>query len=162
MELTKSEQIRSGLQKSFQSGSSAKASIVCYGCKVIHAGELVIDPIEANIVLFIFHRFINSGSLEKISDISARMDIVSPTGRATWSRETISKLQKYLGKVILQKAFVADSLSHKQIKIQVNKISMRLLATTNQLLQNYFDNQGTHPLCNTSEKYSHYINQCYK
>lgn len=108
MELTKSEQIRAGLQRSFQSGSSAKASTVCYGYKVSHTGELVIDPTEATIVLFIFHG--------KISDALANMGIVSPTGRATWSRETISKLlanEKYIGDVVLGKTNVVDGVQVK-------------------------------------------------
>ena len=92
MKITKSEQIRAGFHKSFQSGTSATVLTVCYGYKVTHGGELVIDPIEAKHCIFIFYRFINGGSLGKTSDTLARMDIVSPTGRATWSRETISKL----------------------------------------------------------------------
>ena len=116
MEMTKSEQIRAGLQKNFQSGTSAKASTVCYGYKVTHAGELVINPIEANIVLFLFHSFLNGDSLGKISDALARMGISSPTGRAIWSRETISKLlsnEKYAGDVILGKTQVIDGIQVK-------------------------------------------------
>ena len=116
MEMTKSEQIRAGLQKSFQSGSSAKASTVCYGYKVSHAGELVIDPTEAKTVLFIFHHFINGDSLGKISDELALMGIASPTGRTTWSRETISKLlanEKYVGDVVLGKTNVIDGVQVK-------------------------------------------------
>lgn len=119
MELTKNEQIRAGLQKSFQSGTSAKASTVCYGYTLSRAGELVIDSAEADTVLFIFHHFMNGYSLGKISDALARMGIASPAGRATWSRETISKLlanEKYFGRVILQRTFAADCLSHKQTK----------------------------------------------
>lgn len=78
MELTKSEQIRAGLQRSFQSGTSAKASTVCYGYTLSRTGELVIDPTEANTVLFIFHHFMNGDSLGKISDALANMGIVSP------------------------------------------------------------------------------------
>lgn len=116
MEMSKSEQIRAGLQKSFQSGISAKASIVCYGYKVTNTGKLVIAPIEADIVLFIFHRFMNGDSLGKISDKLARMDIVSPTSRARWSRETISKLlanEKYVGDVVLGKTNVVDGVQVK-------------------------------------------------
>lgn len=116
MELTKSEQIRAGLQKSFQSGTSAKASTVCYGYKVSRAGELVIDPAEADTVLFIFHHFMNGDSLGKISDALARKGITSPTGRATWSRETISKLlanEKYVGDVVLGKTNVIDGVQVK-------------------------------------------------
>jgi hypothetical protein len=116
MKLTKSEQIRAGLQKSFQSGTSAKASTVCYGYKVSRNGGLVVDPAEADTVLFIFHHFMNGDSLGKISDALARKGIVSPTGRATWSRETISKLlanEKYAGDVILGKTNVIDGVQIK-------------------------------------------------
>ena len=116
MELTKSEQSRAGLQKSFQSGTSAKASTVCYGYKVSRAGELVIDPTEADTVLFIFHHFMNGDSLGKISEALACKGITSPTGRATWSRETISKLlinEKYVGDVVLGKTNVVDGVQVK-------------------------------------------------
>ena len=116
MELTKSEQIRARLQKSFQSGTSAKASTVCYGYKISHAGELVIDPAEADTVLFIFHHFMNGDSLGKISDALARKGIASPTGRATWSRETISKLlanEKYISDAVLGKTNVIDGVQVK-------------------------------------------------
>ena len=66
MEIAKSEQIRAGLQKSFQSGTSAKTSTVCYGYNVTHAGELVIDPTEANIV--ILECFTKGDSLDKTSE----------------------------------------------------------------------------------------------
>ena len=116
MEMTKSEQIRAGLQRSFQSGISAKASTVCYGYKVSRAGELVIDPAETDTVLFIFHHFMNGDSLGKISDALAHKGITSPTGRATWSRETISKLlanEKYVGDVVLGKTNVIDGVQVK-------------------------------------------------
>ena len=103
MELTKSEQIRAGLRKNFQSGTSAKASTVRYGYKVSRAGELVIDPAEADTVFFIFQHFMNGYSLGKISAALAHMGIVSPSGRATWSLETISKLlanEKHIGDVV--------------------------------------------------------------
>lgn len=116
MELTKSEQIRAGLQRSFQSGTSAKTSTVCYGYKVFRTGELVVDPTGAHTVLFIFHHLMNGDSLVKISDALAHMGIVSPTGRATWSRETISKLlanEKYVGDVVLGKTKVIDGIQVK-------------------------------------------------
>lgn len=116
MEMRKSEQIRAGLQKSFQSGTSAKASTVCYGYKVTQSGELLIDSAEAKVVTFIFRQFMSGNSLGKISDALARMGIFSPTGRATWSRETISKLlsnEKYVGDVILGKTQVIDGVQVK-------------------------------------------------
>ena len=116
MEMSKSEQIRAGLQKSFQSGTSAKVSTVCYGYKVTRSGELAIDSTRAKIVTFIFHQFMNGNSLGKISDALARMSVSSPTGKAKWSRETISKLlanEKYIGDVVLGKTNVIDGVQVK-------------------------------------------------
>lgn len=49
MDMTKSNQINAGLQKSFRSGKSAKASTVCYGYRVTAVGELMVYPAEAMI-----------------------------------------------------------------------------------------------------------------
>ena len=116
MELTKSEQIRAGLQKSFQSGTFAKASTAYYGYKITQSGELVIDSAEAKVVTFIFRQFMSGNNLGKISDALARMGISSPTGKATWSRETISKLlnnEKYVGDVVLGKTNVIAGIQVK-------------------------------------------------
>ena len=116
MEMTKSEQIWAGLQKSFQSGSSAKASTICYGYRLTSSGELAVYPTEAIIVFYIFERFEAGDSYRKISAALADMEIVSPTGKATWSRETLSKLlanEKYMGDVILGKTQVVDGVQVK-------------------------------------------------
>ena len=47
MDMTKSEQIREGLQKCFQSGTSSKASTVCYGDRLTSDGKLMAYPAEA-------------------------------------------------------------------------------------------------------------------
>ena len=116
MKMTKNEQIRAGLQKSFQSGSSAKASTICYGYRLSSSGELVVYPTEAVIVFYIFERFEAGDSYGKISSALADMEIVSPSGKAVWSRETISKLlanEKYMGDVILGKTQVVDGVQVK-------------------------------------------------
>lgn len=118
MEMTKSEQIRIGLQKSFQSGKSAKASTVCYGYQITSSGELSINSSEANIVILIFECFTEGYSLGKISDVLARMDVASPAGKETWSRETISKLlanEKYTGDVVLGKTNVIAGIQVKSL-----------------------------------------------
>lgn len=116
MRMTKREQIRAGLQKSFQSGSSAKASTVCYGYRLTSSGELVVYPTEAVIVFYIFECFEAGDSLGEISAALADMEIVSPTGKAAWSRETISKIlanEKYVGDVILGKTQVVNGVQVK-------------------------------------------------
>lgn len=81
MNTTKSEQIKAGLRKSFQTGESAKASTVCYGYKVTSEGKLVAYPTEAIIVFHIFERFADGDSLGKIAASLARMKVKSPTGK---------------------------------------------------------------------------------
>ena len=60
-------------------------------------------------------------SLGAISKWLYENKIVSPTGKPHWSRETINKLlrnEKYVGDVLLQKTFIADLFSGKQVKNQ--------------------------------------------
>ncbi|MEL4860403.1 hypothetical protein AAEU42_04020 [Pseudoflavonifractor phocaeensis] len=79
MNTTKSEQIRAGLQKSFWSGTSAKASTVCYGYSMASTGNLLICPTEAVIVFHIFDCFILGDSLGKIVAFLVHMGIPPPT-----------------------------------------------------------------------------------
>jgi len=58
-------------------------------------------------------------SLGKISEWLYDNEIPTPIGRDRWSRETISKLlrnEKYVGDVLLQKTYVEDLFSGKQVK----------------------------------------------
>ncbi len=128
MDTTRSDRIKAGLQKSFRSGKSAKASIVCYGYRVDSKGKLQIYPAEAAHVLYIFERFATGDSLGKISDALFLMDIPSPTGKEIWSKETISKIlsnEKYAGDVILGKTQVKDG-----VQVKTTDISTRTTLTS--------------------------------
>ncbi|MEY8317919.1 recombinase family protein [Oscillospiraceae bacterium 50-58] len=119
MNTTRSDRIKAGLQKSFRSGKSTKASIVCYGYRVDSKGKLQIYPAETAHVFYIFERFAAGDSLGKISDALFLMDIPSPAGKEIWSKETLRKIlsnEKYKGCVTLQKTFVENYLEHRQIK----------------------------------------------
>jgi len=102
----KSESIKAGLRKGFQDGSSKMAKRRCYGYKLNPDGELTINPDEAQIVCWIFERYLSGDSLEKIVAGLEKRGIPSPTGKPKWSREAIDKLlsnEKYTGSVLLQK-----------------------------------------------------------
>ncbi len=117
MDTNRSELIKNGLKKSFQSGASAKASTSCYGYKTTTEGNLVVYPIEAIYVIHIFDRFVAGDSLGKIASSLARMGVLSPTGKAKWSRETISKIlenEKYTGDVILGKTEACNGVQMKK------------------------------------------------
>lgn len=57
-------------------------------------------------VSFIFKRYLNGDSLGKIAKALEQKEILSPTGKTKWNKETINKLisnEKYAGEVMLQK-----------------------------------------------------------
>ena len=104
--IQKSEAIKAGLRNGFQDGSSKMARRKCYGYKVGPNGELAVNPDEAQVVCWIFERYLAGDSLGKIAAGLERQGIPSPTGRPRWNREAIDKLlsnEKYTGRVMLQK-----------------------------------------------------------
>lgn len=116
-----SQNIRWGIRRGFHSGASGYADFVCFGYKKDADGQLVINEPDAKIVCRIFEMRAADSSLNAISAWLYKNKIPSPTGRIRWSRETISKLlrnEKYVGDVLLQKTFVEDFLSGRQIKNQ--------------------------------------------
>lgn len=108
-----------GIQQGFRNGTSGYAEFVCYGYKRGDNGRLAIDEPNAKIVRRIFEMRADGKSLGTISAWLHENKILSPTGRERWSRETINKLlknEKYVGDVMLQKTFIKDLLSGKQLK----------------------------------------------
>ena len=102
----KSESIKTSLRQGFQDGSSKMAKRKCYGYTVDSDGKLVINCDEAQVVCWIFERYLAGDSLGKIVSGLERQGISPPTGRAKWNREAIDKLlsnEKYTGRVLLQK-----------------------------------------------------------
>ena len=114
-----SRNIKWGIKRGFQNGSSGYAEFVCFGYKRGDGGKLAVDEPDAVIVRKIFRMRAESYSLGEISNWLHKNRIPSPTGKAHWSRETINKLlrnEKYVGDVLLQKTFVQDLFSGKQVK----------------------------------------------
>ncbi|WP_251318533.1 recombinase family protein [Flintibacter muris] len=114
-----SRNIKWGIKRGFERGTSGYAKFVCFGYKRGDDGRLVIDEPDAEIVRRMFEMRAAGYSLGTISNWLYENKIVSPTGKPHWSRETISKLlrnEKYVGDVLLQKTFVKDLFSGRQIK----------------------------------------------
>lgn len=102
----KSEQITVGLRNSFQTIDCKMANRPCYGYTVDADAELTINETEAAVIRWIFDRYLAGDSFGKIVTGLEKQDILSPTGKAKWNREAISKLlsnEKYTGSVLLQK-----------------------------------------------------------
>jgi len=96
----KSISIKAGIRKGFQEGSSKMAKRRCYGYAVNTSGDLVINPDEAQVVRWIFERYLDGDSLGKIAASLENQQIPSPTGKVKWSREAIGKLLSN-GRVII-------------------------------------------------------------
>ena len=114
--IQKSEAIKAGLRNGFQDGSSKMARRKCYGYKVGPNGELAVNPDEAQVVCWIFERYLAGDSLGKIAAGLERQGIPSPTGRSKWNREAIDKLlsnEKYTGRVLLQKTVSTGAVQIK-------------------------------------------------
>ena len=114
-----SRSIKWGIKRGFTCGKSGYADFVCFGYKRGSDGGLAVDEPNAEIVCKLFEMRADGASLGTISNWLYEQSIPSPTGRSRWSRETISKLlknEKYMGDVLLQKTYVKDLLSGKQVK----------------------------------------------
>lgn len=101
----KSLEIKTGLRKSFQDENSKVANRICYGYSKLSDGILAVNEAEAEVVRFIFERYNQGDSFGGIANQLEAMGTLTPTGKAKWNREAISKLlsnEKYVGQVILQ------------------------------------------------------------
>ena len=125
--IQKSEAIKAGLRKGFQDGSSKMARRKCYGYEVGPDSDLTVNPDEAQIVRWIFERYLAGDSLGKIAAGLERQGILSPIGKPRWNREAIDKRlsnEKYTGRVMLQK-----TISTGAVQIENDGLMERYLYT---------------------------------
>ena len=123
----KSLAIKSGLRKGFQDGTSKISRRKCYGYSTTPDNRLIIDPVQSEVVRWIFQRYLDGDSLGKITTSLEQQRIPSPTGKTKWSREAIDKLlsnEKYTGRVLLQK-----TISIGTAQIENNGLMERYLYT---------------------------------
>ncbi|MBP2660361.1 MAG: recombinase family protein [Firmicutes bacterium] len=112
----KSNVITEGLRKTFQSTDCKMANRRCYGYDISPNSDLIVNQTEAEVVQWIFKRYLAGDSFGKITAGLEQQGVLSPTGKAKWNREAISKLlsnEKYTGSVLLQKTM---SISGTQFK----------------------------------------------
>lgn len=112
----RNESIKASIQKSFKTGMSKIANKICYGYSKASDGGLTINKKEAQIVRFIFDRYLSGDSLGKIADALTEKKVASPSGKDKWSRKVVDGLlsnEKCAGQVLLQKTIVMDG---QQIK----------------------------------------------
>ena len=79
-------------------------------------GKPEIDPDEAEIVRFIYDRFLAGDSLGGIAQKLEDLQILSPSGKPKWQFSTIQSIltnEKYKGDAIINKTYIKDCISKK-------------------------------------------------
>ena len=75
-----------------------------------------IDPEQAEVVRFIFDRYLAGDSLNIIKQSLEEKGILSPARKSVWSVATLRSIltnEKYKGDALLQKTYVVDCITHK-------------------------------------------------
>lgn len=115
---SKSHNVRWGNIVRFMDGSSKFFDRSCYGYRNGADGTLEIVPSEAAVVRAIYKWHNDGVSLREISRRLMDAEIKAPRGGNTWRIETIRKIlnnEKYYGDVCLQKTYIADYFTGKQV-----------------------------------------------
>ena len=115
---TKSFAIHWGHLVRFQNGNSKFYNRPCYGYTQSNDGALEIVHEEAAVVTLIYEWRAEGTSLRTISSRLMKMGIKAPRGGDIWGIETIRKIlnnEKYYGDVLLQKTYIADFFTGKQV-----------------------------------------------
>ncbi len=97
---SRSENIRWGIRRGLEDGSSQLYSRICYGYERGEDGNLVIKEDEAVVVRKIFLQYLAGASILKIKAALESEGIPAPRGGKTWAKKTIDSIlsnQKYAG-----------------------------------------------------------------
>lgn len=84
-----------------------------------YAGQIKIEPAEAEIVKFIYGSFLDGESYSEIADRLTNEGIRSPMGLERWNTATIRNIlrnEKYCGNVLYQKTYSKSYITHKSVK----------------------------------------------
>lgn len=98
--LNLSENIKWGIRKKIEDGSSPIYGRLCYGYKADETNTFVIVPEEAVVVRRIFVMYLCGMSILKIKAALGADGIMSPTGKSNWNKRTIDMIlsnKKYCG-----------------------------------------------------------------
>ena len=125
----RSENIKWGMRHSMSRGNIILNDTNFLGYKKNPNGDLIIVEDEAETVRIIFSLFLQGYGYRKIKKHLEKHHIKTVTGKDIWSTSTIDRIlsnEKYTGNVLLQKTYVEDYLSRKQI-INDGKIGQYLI-----------------------------------
>lgn len=113
-----SENIQWGFQRKFEKGDIFKRYKNFMGYTCID-GEIVIVPVQAEVVREIFDLYLQGLSFGQIKSYLESQGIKTVTGKENWDTTTIQKMlknEKYKGDTLLQKTFTEDFMTGKKRK----------------------------------------------
>jgi len=116
---TISSHIKLGLKMKKERGEIV-GFVSCYGYKYDYkTKKMTIIPEEAEIVRYIFKKYLNGYGSKTIAQQLEREGVLSPNGLKKWSDSTILgiiKNEKYIGDVEQGKTYVPNVITHKKAK----------------------------------------------
>lgn len=115
----RSENIKWGMRHSMSQGNVILNDKNFLGYKKNSNGDLIVVEDEAETIIIIFSLFLQGYGYRKIKKHLENHNIKTVTGKGAWSTSTIDRIlsnEKYVGHVLLQKTYVEDFLTRKQIK----------------------------------------------
>ena len=116
---SRSKDIKWGIRRNYEKGKVQLNHSQFLGYTKDTDGNLVIVEEEAEIVRLIFDLYLKGNGCRKIKKYLEEHGIKTVTGKDTWSTATIDRMlsnEKYVGNALLQKTFVENPLTHKQVK----------------------------------------------
>jgi site-specific DNA recombinase len=111
-----SENVKWGIRKRFEAGHEVKVPL--YGFYHTDDELFLIQDDEAAIVREVFERFVHGEAPAVIMDDMIARGVKPPAGKC-WKRLQIDRMiknEKYAGDVVLQKTYIENHLTHKQIR----------------------------------------------
>ena len=113
----RSENIKFGIRHRMRSGKTVLNHTQFLGYTKGPDGILQIVPEEAEVVRKIFDLYIHGNGVRKIKRYLEEHGIRTVTSKAEWSTSTIDRMlsnEKYIGDVLMQKTYAADSLTGRR------------------------------------------------
>ena len=104
---SRSENIKWGIKKKVEYGTSKLADRKCYGYDSDENGKLIVNEEQATIVQKIFNLYLGGKSVTGILKELENLGIKSPTGKDKWNKRTVELTltkRKYIGEAELLKS----------------------------------------------------------
>lgn len=113
----RSQNIKWGIKRGFQSGTSKFYNRKCYGYYHDLEGNIIINEQESVVVKKIFNLYLSGYSVLTIIRELKKQGIKSPTGKESWPKRTIDTIlsnKKYIGNVIVGKTYTTNFLKNER------------------------------------------------